>query len=241
MRTAFLTHLRPIVTAAAFALAGPAGAADALTDAMQDAYVPYRAALFRTNSKAQAESEQAIAQARQKWQAVRARFGERPPVPYEADAQFGRTLQAVADTLARAEGEIREQKLVPAHETLEAVRDLLAELRQRSGVVVFSDHMNAYHAAMEHVLTDGPALPGKPGGWMAMAAQVGVLEYLSQRLSSQAPAALSADADFAAGVKAVAASVAALKSAVMAQDAAATREALGKLKPPYSRLFLKFG
>ncbi len=123
MRTAFLTHLRPIVTAAAVALAGPAGAADALTDAMQDAYVPYRAALFRTNSKAQAESEQA----------------------------------------------------------------------------------------------------------------------LSQRLSSQAPAALSADADFATGVKAVAASVAALKSAVMAQDAAASREALGKLKPPYSRLFLKFG
>ena len=34
---------------------------------MQAAYAPYRAALFRTNSKAQAESEQAIAQARQAW------------------------------------------------------------------------------------------------------------------------------------------------------------------------------
>ena len=45
-------------------------AADALTDAMQAAYGPYRVVLFRTNSKAQAESEQAMAQARQAWAAI---------------------------------------------------------------------------------------------------------------------------------------------------------------------------
>ena len=40
---------------------------------------------------------------------------------------------------------------------------------------------------------------------------------------------------------AVEASVAALRSAVLAGDAAAVREALGKLKGPYSRMFLKYG
>lgn len=226
----------------ALGLSGTVLAGDVVTDAMQEAYAPYRAALFRTNSKAQAESEQAIAQARQRWQALRTRFGEQaPPAPYDRDIAFGRTLQEVADRLARADDEIRERKLAVAHETLEGVRDLMAALRQRNGVIVYSDHMNAYHAAMENTLGDAPAKIDATGGWMALAAQVGVLDYLAQRLASQAPAAHRADADFLAGVQAVASSVETLKSAVMAQDAKATREALGKLKPPYSRLFMKFG
>jgi hypothetical protein len=60
-------------------------------------------------------------------------------------------------------------------------------------------------------------------------------------LRSNAPAALLADADFEAHLKAVQGSVAALRSATLAHDATAVREALGKLKGPYSRMFLKFG
>jgi hypothetical protein len=42
-------------------------------------------------------------------------------------------------------------------------------------------------------------------------------------------------------VEAVETSVAALRAATLGQDAAAVRAAIGKLKGPYSRLFLKFG
>lgn len=42
-------------------------AADPVTDAMQKAYVPYRAALFKTNSKSQPESKQTITQAQHAW------------------------------------------------------------------------------------------------------------------------------------------------------------------------------
>lgn len=59
----------------------PALAADPVTDAMQAAYAPYRAALFRTNSKAQLESEQAVAQAHQAWKAISERFAGKPPAP----------------------------------------------------------------------------------------------------------------------------------------------------------------
>lgn len=227
--------------AAGLACGLPAAAADALTDAVQAAYPSYRAALVRTNTKSQAESEQAIAAARRSWQAVVEQHAARPPAPYDRDPALADTLGKVAAVYARAEVQIREQKLPEAHETLEAVRDLLADLRRRNGVVVYSDHVNAYHAQMEHTLLEAPKLPFGPQGPLLLMAEVGKLEYLAARMRSEAPAALAKDAEFGAALQAVEASVAALRSAVLAQDAAASRDALGKLKGPYSRLFVRFG
>ncbi len=222
-------------------VAVPARAADAVTDAMQAAYAPYRAALFRTNSKAQVESEQAIARAQAEWNALVERFASRPPAPYDRDPAVAGALNAVADVYRKAEAEIRDKRLADAHETLEEARDLMAELRRRNGVVVYSDHMNAYHAEMEHVLQQGPKLIDAPQGMLQLMAQVGVLDWLARRLRSEAPPALVGDARFAASVKGVEESVAALRAAVLGQDAAAVRAALGKLKAPYSKLFLEFG
>lgn len=238
LTTAFRTLA---LAAAASAMATPAMAADAVTDALQKAYVPYRTALFRTNSKAQAESEQAIAQARVELRQIQERFASKPPAPYDRDPAFDKTLQEVAAVLAQSETQIRDRQLAHAHETLEAVRDLLSGLRQRNGVVVFSDHMNAYHEQMETLLGSGAKLLDAPQGWQKLAAHTGTLQYLAARLRSQAPAALADDAEFKTGVQAVEASVNALTQAVFGQDAAAAREALGKLKGPYSRLFQKFG
>jgi hypothetical protein len=218
-----------------------AHAADPVTDAMQAAYVPYRAALFRTNGKAQVESERAIAEAVRAWQAVVARFVAAPPVPYAGDPRFAATLAQVSSTYGEAEALIKAGKLPEAHEELEKVRDLLAALRQRNGVVVFSDAMNAYHEVMEHVLVEGPALVAAPQGAMELMARVGALGYLAERLESQAPADLASDPEFVAARKAVVESVVALRAATLAQDRDAMRKALGGLKAPYSRLFLRFG
>ena len=58
--------MRPPVTLCAavlcLGLLGSAWAADPLTDAVQAAYPPYRAALFLTNGKDQAEAANAVAQ-----------------------------------------------------------------------------------------------------------------------------------------------------------------------------------
>ena len=89
-------------------------------------------------------------------------------------------------------------RLTPAHETLEQVRDLLAGMRQRNGVVVFSDHMNAYHEEMEHVVVDGPKQLADAAGAQALLARVGALDYLARRLRTQAPEALLRDAEFTA-------------------------------------------
>ena len=236
--------------AAAIACASPVWAADAFTEAVQATYPAYRSVLFKTNSAAQEECRQALAQAQSAWQQVAGRFAAGAPSPYDRDTQTSATLREVAAVYAQAGAEIERNQLKEAHETLEKVRDLLAAMRQRNQVVVFSDHMNAYHEQMEHVLTAGPGLLGgggtngtssTSGGLTALALEVGALQHLAGRLSSQADTSLRANPEFNTLLKAVQQSVADLRAAVLAQDAAAAKAALGKLKGPYSRLFLKFG
>jgi hypothetical protein len=231
------------LTALAFAaaLSFPAYAADVVTDAMQAAYGPYRAALFRTNGKSQPEAQQAISQAQQAWKVVTDRFASKPAAPYDRDGEFAATLAKVNAVYDKAAAEIGAGKLPEAHETLEEARDLLAALRLRNGVVVFSDHMNAYHAEMEHLLIEGPKILAGPQGLAQLTAQSGVLEYLAKQLRTQAPSALRGNVEFDALLKDVEASIQAVKRAALNQDAAALKDAIGKVKVPYSKMFLKFG
>ncbi|MBX3619753.1 MAG: hypothetical protein KF891_07195 [Rhizobacter sp.] len=228
---------------AGMAFAGPraAKAADAITDAMQAAYVPYRVALFRTNNKAGRESEQALVAARAQWQSLTQRFAASPTPPYDRDPGFAAALKQVDAVYATAGTQIAAGQLAEAHETLEKARDLMAELRRRNGVIVYSDHMNAYHEQMEHVLKAGATLLDAPGGLLELAAQAGTLDYLGRRLSSEAPESLAQEPEFKPLLDDVQASVATLRSAIARQDEAAVRLAISKIKAPYSRLFLRFG
>lgn len=219
----------------------PAFSADLVTDAMQKAYVPYRLALFKTNSGSQPDSQQAIGQARSAWAGVVRQFGENVPAPYDRDPGFAASLAEVDKVYARAAAEIAQGKLPEAHETLEGARDVLAELRHRNNVSVFSDHMNAYHAQMELVLTEAPQALEAKNGLLELGIRVGALDYLAARLASEAPAGLAADAEFKAALAAVRQSVTELKLALLAQDRAKAGDAIGKLKQPYSKMFIKFG
>ncbi|MDO8447899.1 MAG: hypothetical protein Q7T10_03735 [Rhodoferax sp.] len=219
----------------------PTLAADAVTDAMQEAYGPYRVALFKTNSNSQTEAQQAMTQAQQSWGKLAAQFGAKPPAPYDRDGAFGTSLAEVSRVYTKATEQVAANQLTAAHETLEAARDIMAQMRHRNQVIVYSDHMNAYHSEMEHVLIDGAKTLAQPNGMQQLTAQAGVLTYLSKKLSSEAPASYTGNAEFTGLVQAVDRSVADLQAALFAQNAVAVKEAMGKIKGPYSKLFLKFG
>jgi len=225
----------------ALSMAGVASAADPLTDAMQKTYAPYSVALFKTNNKAQEESRQAVTQAQQGWSRLAADFGANPPPPYAGDAGLPAALAAVDKVYAAALAEIERGQLLEAHDTLEEIRDIMADMRRRNQVVVYSDHMNAYHAEMEYFLSHGEEALSARNGMSELTAKAGALEYLSNRLKSEAPANLQQNDEFVASLKAVEKSVADLKAALFAQDSTKVKEAIGKLKQPYSRMFLKFG
>ena len=218
-----------------------ARARDLVTDAIQSAYAPYRVALFKTNSNSQDDARKAIAMAQQKWILIGSQFGAQPPAPYDRDPAFKTSLDTVSEVYAKAAGQIDKNELTEAHETLEHAREVIAEIRHRNQIVVFSDHMNAYHAQMEKVLIDGAKTLAAPNGLMQLTAQVGALEYLAGKLKSEAPADYLKNDEFGASHKAVEQSVADLKAALLTQDVAQIKAALAKVKAPYSKMFIKFG
>lgn len=231
----------PLLAFAAGVCTGPAWAADPVTDALQKAYAPYRAALFKTNAGQTGESAEALKQAQQAWALVAQLVKSQPTVPYANDALMARTLSGVEEHYAKASQQVAAGQLPQAHETLEGVRDLLSELRRQNQVIVYSDHMNAYHAQMEHLLDEGPKWLQATDGLPRLAAQAGVLSYLAGRLSTEAPAAAQASSGFKELLSAVTRSVEALTAAVASGDRVQIEKAIGQIKAPYSKMFIKFG
>ena len=233
--------LKALALAALLSAGASAQAADPVTDAMQAANAPYRMALFKTNGKSQPEAQQALTQAQQAWDKLGAQFSAKPSAPYDRDPAFAASVAEVAKVYTKAMAEINANQLADAHNTLEHARDVMADMRQRNNVVVFSDHMNEYHSQMELIVVDGNATLAQPKGLLTLTAQAGTLGYLAKRLSTQAPASLTQNPEFSALLAAVNQSVASLETALLNQDMAAAKDAIGKLKGPYSRLFAKFG
>jgi hypothetical protein len=216
-------------------------AMDPATDAMQLAYVPYRIALFKTNSNSQAEANQAMVQVQKEWDKVVAQFANKPPAPYNRDSAFATSLAQVSSVYTAAAQQVAANQLTAAHETLEQARDIMADVRHRNQVVVYSDYMNAYHTQMEYVLIDSSKLLAQPNGLAPFTADVGALSYLVKKLSSEAPDHYKSNPEFAELLRAVNKSVADLQAALWVQDAVAAKAAMAKIKAPYSKLFLKFG
>lgn len=217
--------------AASSALAGPVK--DFETD-LRAAYGQYRISLFATNAAKPDEAAKSLAAFKTAWTSIAGR-----PVPphYSDDARYADVLKSVASIADKATGEIAAGKLAEAHETLEAIRDEIGGLHARNGIVGFSDRMNAYHARMEHVLGLAPQLDA--AGLAAIAGDLAVLGYLADDIVANPPA--DADASFTALAGDMQKSLAAARAAVAAGVLATAKTALGGLKAPYAKLFLKFG
>jgi len=127
---------KPVQILSLLVAAGFAHAGDAVTDAMQAAYAPYRVVLFKTNSNAQDDARKAIAQAQQKWSQIATQFGALPPVPCDRDSSFKASLDKVSEVYAKASGQIDKNELTQAHETLEHAREVIAEIRHRNQIIV---------------------------------------------------------------------------------------------------------
>jgi len=233
--------LKALSLAASLSFGLVAQAADQVTEAMQVANDPYRMALFKSNGKSQEEALQALVQAQSAWSQLSTRFAVKPPAPYDRDTAFATSLAEVSKIYAQALTEVNAGQLADAHNTLEQVRDIMADMRRRNHVVVFSDHMNAYHSQMEVILIHGNATLAEPKGMLQLTAQTGALSYLARQLELQASAALKQNTEFTSLLGAVKQSVSGLEAALLNQDMAAVKEAIGKLKGPYSKLFAKFG
>lgn len=209
---------------------------------VSDAYGPYRTALFQTSQKDQAKSLDAMRQFQQRWNDIVLRYADAAPGPYDGDPQWKSTLQDVTRIAAQSLQEIEAGQFAKSHATMEAIRDALGDLRQRNGVVVYSDHINAYHEEME-ALVESPLSPQSldPPTMLTIRERLAVLEFLAGRLRSQAPKAYAANEEFKKLVDGVFASLEGLRRALDANAPDQIVKAVKALKPAYARLFVRFG
>lgn len=234
-----MSSLPGLAIAVALLMPGPA-----LAGPMQDfeaqltgVYAHYRAALFHTNQNKKDETLAAIAAFEKGWGDILARKSN-PPPQYADDSSWSETLDKVGLVLKGARAEAERGELAMSHETLEAIRDLIGTLRLRNGIVSFSDRMNAYHEQMEKVLL---GTYEAEAGLAKLREDIAVLAFLAGEVEKFRPVALDKDEAFRKGLAAVKASVDALQSAARAGDFAKLADLRKALKPPYSRLFLKYG
>ncbi len=203
------------------------------------AYAHYRAALFLSNQNDKAKTEAALSAFDRAWAAITAARRASPPPQYADDARWSETLDKATATIATAKSEVARGDIAKAHVTLEAVRDLIGDLRLRNGMISLSDRVNAYHAHMEHVV--GGTYTSDAEGNGRLREDVAVLAFLAQELGRFPPTEFASDESFKLAVGAVRASVDALQAAVRAGDGGKIEILRKALKPAYARFFAKYG
>lgn len=229
-----------VVGLLAFTAAGQAGPISEFESSMRAAYADYRAALFETNRKDKAATEAAMSSFDAKWRDLSARWANNPPPHFSEDAGWRRSLDNVARIVREARSQATAGELARAHDTLEAIRDEIGTLRARNGLITFSDRMNVYHEKMEQAL-QRTAKTIDAAVMNELRDDAAVLSFLVVTLREHRPPELGSDAAFEETLKAVEDSVKGLGAASRAGDVAVTKAALQKLKPAYSRLFLRYG
>ena len=106
-------------------------------------------------------------------------------------------------------------------------------------MIGFSDRMNAYHAKMEQIL--GKTYGGfDAAGFGELREDAAVLAHLAADIAAH-PAAEAEDAAYKPLLQALETSSSDLVNAARSGDVEAAKKAVGSLKVPYSKFFLKFG
>jgi len=206
------------------------------------AYSAYRVALFQTNKKNGDKSAQAVQTFLREWQEIQQNYGPQPPEIFSTDPQWEQTLATIEVIASQSATQIGENHVSEAHQTLEAIRDELSDLRKRNSVIVFSDHINNYHQVMESLLErdlrpaalDSQALSRIRG-------QLAVLTYLAGSIKKNAPASLVDNKQFRQLQEGLFTSLASLAQALDEGNPEKISKAVKMLKPAYAKLFLNFG
>ncbi|WP_316858294.1 hypothetical protein [uncultured Cohaesibacter sp.] len=206
------------------------------------AYAAYRVALFKSNQKDEEATKKAIAKFQSVWTGTILSNYTSAPAKYAGEKNWTATLEKIGAIADEAANVTMQGKILEAHEVLEEIRDQLDGLRDRNGVRVFSNFVNAYHTEMEHVMgTEITADNWNDALRGDLREKLGILTYLAKDLAAHAPEALRENEEFGSLLKGLEGSIDQLRNALEANDPEAVKKAVGGLKPAYAKLFVKFG
>lgn len=205
------------------------------------AYADYRMALFQTSKKDSKASLKFAQQFSQKWQIIRDQYQDNPPAVYALDPLWKSTVASISRISLEGVNEVKQNELEKAHETLEAIRDLLGDLRKRNNTITFSDHVNKYHEQMEAVLSLKLSDSISSDQLKQLREYLAVLDYLMAELKDSAPKSYLSNSEFNKLLKGNFSALANLRKAIDNESNGVIKKAISLLKPAYAKLFVKFG
>lgn len=209
---------------------------------VEKAYAAYRTALFQTNKKDAEKSAKANDNFIEQWKQIKQSYARRPPEVFSSDPKWESTLASIEEIARQSAVQITAGDLAEAHETLEAIRDELADLRKRNSVIVFSDHINNYHEVMEGLLHEGYSADKiGPQAIAELHGQTAVLLYLAAAIKENAPARYRENQQYQKLEDGLFGSLEDVRKALESKDPAAISKAVTMLKPAYAKLFVNFG
>jgi len=179
------------------------------------------------------------------WRDIESRFADAPPGPFARDKGWKASLAAVSGALGRAARLIAADDTRGARNALAAVRGELGTLRRRNGVILFSDHVDAYGAIVDRLVslrarTRKQAVLSE-NDIEAYRGLVGELRAAIENLRTRASAALRNNSGFSGSIEGNLASIAKLERGIRNRHAKAIYGSVAAVRADYILLFTRYG
>jgi hypothetical protein len=208
-----------------------------------EVYIP---ALALTKQEQAKPSRAAYRRLAERWKQVQPALTE----ALAGDAKWAGELKSIDEIMQVSGRQIKAGQFAEAHETLEAVRDLMMEARRRQGVHYPLDSLSDFHSTMEEIVK--PAMLWTPAKVSKddLASLPELVAVADEKWSVAENTDFNLD-DFQIGqakakqlrplIAQVRKAIGELQAALEAQDKQAIIQAARGLKPPFAKTYMFFG
>lgn len=208
-----------------------------------EAYAYYREAAFYTRTGNTPVAGLALDKFIDGWSELVSRFGDDPPTEYAADDKWKATLDEILERASRGLDALDMDDAESASVAIDPIRGMLREMRERNGVVTYSDHVDALTAAMDVMVgyrRDIREL-SNPADVEKIGKQADIVEALFATLQQEAPAQVAGDPEFKRMIAGAAESMGRLREGLRTGNARLFRIGSGELRSYERIMFLRYG
>lgn len=215
---------------------------DEFDAAMERAYSSFRSAYWYTRTGNFGVATMEMMSFAHAWEVLRRKYEAAPPEAYVGDERWAETLADVAAINDEALEQVGAGSGSDGQQTLTRLRQALADLRARNGVVTFSDFVNGYDAVIQRlsayrdwdkVLSDDD--------WRQMATLGDDAGDAIDALAGNAPERLAGDPDFLRTVQENRDALGRFREHLANRDDRGAKGSIRDLRSAYGLLFLKYG
>jgi hypothetical protein len=210
------------------------------------AYGVYRQALVATGvgkkDKGAVDSAiKAVNELERQWSSFAGQY-KKPPAHFAEEKAWEPTLAKVRALISKGSEAAKRASLDDSHDALEEIRVILGDLRRRNNVIIFSDHVNAYHEQMDEIIGADYAVDGFDAAQrLELIEQLAVLVFLAEAMERNAPPEYSSNPEFVTLLESVFSSIDKVRQSIEENDKRHIINAIAGLKSPFAKLFIKFG